>query len=142
MMRRMGAAGISGDVGRQAEPIRVLGIDHVQVAAPPGSEAQARAFYGNLLGLAEVSKPEALRGRGGAWFECGGQQLHVGIAEPFAPAGKAHPALSVAAGDLDRLAARLVDAGCAVRWDDAIPGTRRFFTADPWGNRIELTGTP
>jgi catechol 2,3-dioxygenase-like lactoylglutathione lyase family enzyme len=126
--------------GNQAEPIVLLGIDHVLLAAPPGSEAQARAFYGDLLGLPEVGKPETLQTRGGVWFECGTDQLHVGIAEPFSPARKAHPALAVAAADLDRLAVRLADAGCAVEWDGAIPSARRFFTADPWGNRIELVG--
>jgi predicted enzyme related to lactoylglutathione lyase len=123
-----------------AEPIVLLGLEHVQVAAPPGAESEARAFYGELLGLPELPKPKALRARGGAWFACGAHQLHVGIAEPFSPATKAHPALSVAAADLDRLAARLTDAGSTVQWDDTIPGTRRFFTADPWGNRIELVG--
>ncbi len=27
-----------------------LGIDHVQLAAPPGCEAEARRFFGDLLG--------------------------------------------------------------------------------------------
>jgi predicted enzyme related to lactoylglutathione lyase len=75
------------------------------------------------------------------WFACGADQLHVGISEQFTPADKAHPALQVRLADLDRLAARLEEAGASVRWDDAIPGTRRFYTADPWGNRIELVGT-
>ena len=118
----------------------VTGIDHVQVAAPPGGEARARAFYGGLLGLPELAKPAALQGRGGAWFAvgAGGQQLHVGVEDPFAPARKAHPALRV--DDLDALAARLEQAGVAVSWDDAIPGVRRFYAADPFGNRVELTG--
>ncbi len=118
----------------------VLGIDHVQVAAPAGGEDEARRFYGGLLELPELPKPAALRARGGAWFGCGPHQLHVGIAEPFAPAGQAHPALAVGAADLDRLAERLANAGSPVRWDDEIPDTRRFYTADPWGNRIELVG--
>jgi len=118
----------------------VLGIDHVQVAAPPGSEAEARWFYGELLGLAELTKPGPLQARGGVWFACGAHQLHVGIADPFAPALKAHPALAVAAAELDPLAAQLSEAGRQVRWDEEIPGTRRFFTDDPWGNRIELVG--
>lgn len=117
-----------------------IGLDHVQVAAPPGSEDDARRFYGELLGMTETPKPEALRARGGVWFACGGHQLHVGIAEPFAPATKAHPALLVRPDELDRLAQRLAAAGCEVKWDEAIPGTRRFYTADPWGNRIELVG--
>jgi catechol 2,3-dioxygenase-like lactoylglutathione lyase family enzyme len=119
----------------------VLGIDHVQVAAPPGGEAEARWFYGELLGLPELSKPEQLQARGGAWFACGAHQLHVGVAQPFTPAVKAHPALAVAPAGLDALAARLAEAGREVQWDDAIPGTRRFYTADPWGNRIELVAS-
>lgn len=113
----------------------------MQVAAPPGSEEDARGFYGRVLGLPELPKPAALRARGGVWFACGAHQLHVGIAEQFAPATKAHPALAVRADDLDRLAERLTESGCTVRWDDEIPGTRRFYTADPWGNRLELMAT-
>jgi predicted enzyme related to lactoylglutathione lyase len=127
--------------GRRGEPIQLVGIDHVQVAAPAGSGEDARRFYGLLLELPELPKPAALVARGGVWFACGSHQLHVGIAEQFAPATKAHPALAVRARDLDRLAQRLVEAGCAVQWDDAIPGTRRFYTADPWGNRLELVAS-
>ncbi|MEA2440779.1 MAG: hypothetical protein QOH76_2203 [Thermoleophilaceae bacterium] len=117
---------------------RVAGIDHVQVAAPPGCEPEARRFYGELLGLEEIEKPEPLRARGGVWFRCGleGQQLHVGVEENFTPATKAHPALAVS--ELDALAATLEDAGAPVTWDDELPGSHRFFTADPWGNRLEM----
>jgi len=120
--------------------VSIVGLDHVQVAAPVESESAARGFYGRLLGLSELEKPEALRGRGGVWFACGDHQLHVGVTEDFAPATKAHPALRVRPAGLDLIANRLAEAGCEVRWDDAIPGTRRFYTADPWGNRIELIG--
>ncbi len=112
----------------------------MQVAAPVGSEDAARRFYGGLLGLSELEKPEALRARGGVWFTCGDNQLHVGITPDFSPATKAHPALRVASSDLDRLAERLGEAGAEVQWDDAIPDVRRFYVADPWGNRIELIG--
>ncbi|HSC03239.1 MAG TPA: VOC family protein [Solirubrobacteraceae bacterium] len=125
----------------QPEPTRLIGLDHVQVAAPRGSENAARRFYGELLGMPELTKPAVLQARGGVWFACGEHQLHVGVAEPFAPATKAHPALAVRAAEIDRLAERLVEAGSPVQWDDAIAGTRRFFTADPWGNRIELVAT-
>lgn len=110
----------------------------MQVAAPVGGEDAARRFYGELLGLSELEKPEALRARGGVWFACGAQQLHVGVTSDFSPATKAHPALRVAGADLDRLADRLGEAGVEVRWDEAIPAVRRFYAADPWGNRIEL----
>ena len=52
------------------------------------------------------------------------------------PARKAHPALAV--GDVEAVAARLAAAGAPVDWDDSLAGRRRFYTADPWGNRIEL----
>jgi len=114
----------------------ITGIDHVQVAAPAGCEDDARAFYGGLLGLEELPKPAALAARGGCWFRAGGQELHVGVEEPFAPARKAHPGL--VADDLDRLAEQLRDAGRDVAFDDGIPGAKRFHVSDPFGNRIEI----
>ena len=116
--------------------VTVTGIDHVQVAAPPGCEADARAFYGDLLGLEELPKPESLRARGGCWFRAGAQELHVGVEEPFAPARKAHPGLVVAG--LEELATRLRAAGLEVTPDDSIPGVERVYVADPFGNRLEL----
>jgi catechol 2,3-dioxygenase-like lactoylglutathione lyase family enzyme len=117
----------------------VVGLDHVQVAAPPRCEAEARRFYGGLLGLPELEKPQALPARGGVWFAVGAaQQLHVGVEEDFAPARKAHPALL--AGDVEALAERLVAAGVEVRWDEGLPGVRRFYADDPWGNRLEVVG--
>jgi catechol 2,3-dioxygenase-like lactoylglutathione lyase family enzyme len=103
-------------------------LDHVQVAAPPGCEEAARAFYGGVLGLRELEKPDALRARGGVWFE----HLHVGVEDDFRPARKAHPAFLVE--HLDELAARIRD----VEWDDAVPGVRRFYASDPFGNRLEF----
>jgi catechol 2,3-dioxygenase-like lactoylglutathione lyase family enzyme len=117
----------------------ITGLDHVQVAAPPGCEAEARGFYGRVLGLTELEKPAALAARGGAWFAAGDQQLHVGVTAAFTPAAKAHPALAVASRrDLDALAERLTLAGAPVHWDDELPGAARFYTEDPWGNRLEL----
>jgi catechol 2,3-dioxygenase-like lactoylglutathione lyase family enzyme len=118
--------------------VGVVGLDHVQLAAPAGCEAQARAFFGALLGLPEIDKPVPLRARGGVWFRCGAQQLHVGVEDPHRPAVKAHPGLSVGAGELDELARRLVQAGAPVDWDVSLDPIRRFHTRDPWGNRIEL----
>lgn len=119
--------------------VAITGLDHVQLAAPPGCEPAARRFFGELLGLAELPKPAALAARGGIWFSLGQQQLHLGVDPACAPARKAHPALRVASEPLlDALADRLVAAGAPVRWDDELPGVRRFFTDDPWGNRIEL----
>ena len=114
----------------------VLWIDHVQVAAPRGCEAAARAFYAAALGMEELAKPEAIRDRGGCWFRAGAQQLHVGVEDPFAPARRAHPGLVVS--DLDAVRLRLRAAGVAYEDDDRIAGVDRLFVSDPFGNRIEL----
>jgi catechol 2,3-dioxygenase-like lactoylglutathione lyase family enzyme len=111
-------------------------IDHIQLAAPKGCEAAAREFYGAILGLKEIEKPASLRGRGGCWFACGDQQLHIGVASDFQPAKKAHPAFAV--DDLEKLHENLTSRGVKITRDDALPGVRRFYAEDPWGNRLEF----
>lgn len=119
--------------------VGVSALDHVQVAAPPGCEAEARRFYGSLLGLPEIERPEALRAGGGAWFAVGAQELHVGVTGDFSPALKAHPAFLVSdEAELHRLAAALESAGAESRFDDRDTGRLRLYSEDPWGNRIEL----
>jgi catechol 2,3-dioxygenase-like lactoylglutathione lyase family enzyme len=115
---------------------RVVGIDHVQLAMPAGREADAVAFYTGGLGLTQVPKPTELAKRGGCWFDTGSVQIHLGVEADFRPAQKAHPGLIV--DDLDSIAARLQAADHIVDVDTAVPGTRRAFVADPFGNRIEL----
>jgi catechol 2,3-dioxygenase-like lactoylglutathione lyase family enzyme len=115
----------------------VYGIDHVQLSMPAGGEALVRRFYGDILGLTELPKPPELSARGGAWFRCGPLQLHLGVESEFRPAKRAHPALLVT--DLAETIAKLSAAGFEVKYDSvAIEGFDRAFTADPFGNRIEL----
>jgi hypothetical protein len=47
--------------------VSIVGLDHVQVAAPPGNEADARRFFGELLGLPELDKPASLQRRSGVY---------------------------------------------------------------------------
>ncbi|GGC77731.1 VOC family protein [Undibacterium terreum] len=115
---------------------KIIGIDHVQVAVPQGAEDEARKFYGGLLGLNEIPKPANLAARGGAWFECGSLQLHVGAEADFKPAKKAHPALRVES--LDYFMHRLQQAGYEFKADEPMEYFDRAFTFDPFGNRIEL----
>jgi catechol 2,3-dioxygenase-like lactoylglutathione lyase family enzyme len=114
----------------------IVRIDHIQIAAPKDCETAAREFYGSILGLAEIEKPASLRGRGGCWFQCGDQQLHIGVESAFQPAKKAHPAFTVA--NLDKVRESLITHAVKISDDDSIPGTRRFFAEDPWGNRLEF----
>ena len=113
-----------------------LRFDHLQIAAPPNCEQAAREFYGEILGMAEIEKPESLRARGGCWFQCGKHQLHVGVEQDFRPAKKAH--LAFAVEDLDALRSKLMRRNFPVVDDDKLPGARRFYSADPWGNRLEF----
>ncbi len=114
----------------------IVRIDHVQIAAPKDCETAAREFYGSILGLVEIEKPASLRGRGGCWFQCGDQQLHIGVESAFQPAKKAHPAFTVA--NLDKVRESLITHAVKISDDDSIPGTRRLFAEDPWGNRLEF----
>jgi catechol 2,3-dioxygenase-like lactoylglutathione lyase family enzyme len=116
--------------------MQIVGLDHVQLAMPAGGEAQARAFYTGLLGMRELEKPEQLASRGGCWFEAPGAQLHLGVEAGFTPARKAHPALRV--DDLEALRGRLAEASVPLTPDDTLPHVRRFYAADPFGNRIEF----
>jgi catechol 2,3-dioxygenase-like lactoylglutathione lyase family enzyme len=115
----------------------VYAIDHVQLAMPRNGESVARQFYGGLLGLEELAKPPNLNARGGLWYACGALQLHLGVDVDFRAAKKAHPALRVR--DLGELRVALEKAGHAIKLDpEPIAGVERFFTADPFGNRIEF----
>lgn len=116
-----------------SENVRWVGIDHVQVAIPVGSDDAARAFYADVLGLVEVPKPAVMAARGGAWFESGDVRVHVGVEDPFVPARTAHPALAMY-GLADFVAASGLDA----TWNDEIAGVVRCHVFDPFGNRIEL----
>lgn len=114
----------------------VIGIDHVQLAMPGGHEAEARAFYGGMLGLPEKPKPAALAARGGVWFESPLVKIHLGVDADFKPARKAHPGLLVE--NLKALVARLREAGHPVEEVAGWTGRARVYVHDPFGNRIEL----
>ncbi|WP_255950279.1 VOC family protein [Streptomyces odontomachi] len=132
----------------------LIAVDHVQLAAPPGSEDALRAYYVGVLGMREIPKPPALAARGGCWFEAeqsgtsaaqstegggarrAGVQLHLGIEQDFRAARKAHPGLRV--HGIAAYAARLAERGAKVVWDDDLPGHRRFYSEDPVGNRLEF----
>ena len=116
----------------------ITGLDHVQLAMPPGADAekQAERFYCSLLGFERVPKPPALAKRGGCWFIQGPVKLHLGIDAEFRPVRKAHPALVIRG--FDALRVKLEASGVAVRPDTDLPGTRRCYIDDPFGNTIEL----
>ncbi len=110
-------------------------LDHVQICIPVGKEDEAKAFYGDILGLQETEKPYSLRPNGGLWFEIAGIQLHIGV-EKTEGRSKRHPAFEIE--DLDAVKQYLVDKGIRVKEEAPVPGQKRFTFLDPFDNRIEL----
>lgn len=116
--------------------VEIAGIDHVQMTATPADEAATLDFYRNVLGLAELPKPDELRARGGAWFQAGDTQFHIGIDPEKGPKSKRHVCFLVA--DLARARAAVVAKGAAIEEEGEAEGLKRFFIRDPAGNRIEI----
>jgi len=104
---------------------------------PAGGEEQARQFYVNVFGMQELEKPEKLKSRGGAWFENGAVQIHLGVDADFRPAKKAHPAIKVR--NYSDFISTLSEGGAVVTYDNQFEnGTDHCYIYDPFGNRIEL----
>ncbi len=114
----------------------IVGLDHVQLAMPPGREDEAEAFYAGLLGFERLPKPAPLAARGGCWFARGTTAVHLGVEEDFRPARKAHPAFVVR--DLADLEAALGAAGVQVRPNPDREAGQGAYVDDPFGNRIEF----
>jgi catechol 2,3-dioxygenase-like lactoylglutathione lyase family enzyme len=117
--------------------IGITVIDHVQIAAPTALEAEVLRFYREVLGLTEIPKPEELKARGGAWFQTGNLQMHVGIdPEGGGPKSKRHVCFLVT--DLAKAKVAVMAKGVAIEEENVAEGLARFFIRDPAGNRIEI----
>ena len=103
-----------------------IAIDHVQLAAPRGSEQTAKKFYAEILGFTEIEKPAELKKRGGCWFQNGKIQI----------AKKAHPAFEVR--NLESLKERFTHYQMKWTEDGKLPGAARIYATDPFGNRLEF----
>ena len=102
---------------------------------------RARAFYGELLGLPEIERPDF--GIPGAWYQAGEIQVHLIVAPEGAPTGappeRISPVANHAAFEIeDYGAARdaLLERGVALIETGAEVG--QLFLQDPDGNVIEL----
>ena len=112
---------------------------HVNVTVPRALEAEAKHFYGVVMGLKELPKPETSRGRGGAWYQLGEMQLHLSIEEALGEncVSKRHVCYTVS--DLADAEERFRRAGVQISPDDLpTPGWSRFYVRDPGGNRLEI----
>lgn len=117
-------------------PLSIVGIDHVQIAVPKVLEGECLAFYREVFGFREIPKPEELRGRGGAWFQVGNLQLHIGVDPEPSPRSKRHICFLVA--DMAAAKAEVARRGIPIEEESAAEGLSRIFIRDPAGNRIEI----
>jgi catechol 2,3-dioxygenase-like lactoylglutathione lyase family enzyme len=115
---------------------RYLAFEHVLLAMPDGEERRAREFYVDVLGFAEVIRPESLGGRGGGWFRAGTVMIHLGVEREFRAAAMAHPAILV--DSLADFVARCGALGCPIEPAVKLPGFDRVHVYDPFGNRLEF----
>ncbi|MES1248574.1 MAG: hypothetical protein ABUS54_12970 [Actinomycetota bacterium] len=101
-----------------------LELQHVSIPMPPGGQADARAFYGGLLGLEERQVPPKLDASELVWFRVGGDlELHCfETGETPAPSQHFCLRLDAAGGGLDELRQRLEAAASSA-------GTRRRSSA-------------
>ena len=113
-------------------------LQHVSIPRPPGSAAQTRAFYGDLLGLPEIPAPNSISDLEVIWFKIGAEaELHCFREEPLDDPSIRHFCLVV--DDLPAMRGNLSGAGFAPYDVEPIPGRPRFFCRDPFGNIIEFT---
>lgn len=114
-------------------------LQHVAIPRPPQSDAAARTFYGELLGLPELIPPPMLRTLGVIWYQVGAEsELHLFIEEPMGQ-DRSGRHFCLAVEDVEALRLRLAEAGLTVVADVPIPDRPRYFVRDPFGNLIELT---
>lgn len=124
-------------------------VDHLNVQVPPEKEEAAKAFYGGLLGLKELTKPENLGSKGAHYVisEQPWTELHLGVSreednEQTNRSQARHLGFQVD----DLAAARKAFEEAGVEIEEAEPASstargfcqHRFFLRDPGGNRLEI----
>lgn len=127
----------TGSGSLASEGVEVRRVQHVNLTIPPGSENVARAFYTEVLGLKEIPKPVELRVNGGLWYQVGALELHLSIEQDgIAPGSRRHVGFVV--GNLERARRFFSSQGIATLPQADLPGWRRFYVHDPFGNRLEI----
>ncbi|MEH7254916.1 VOC family protein [Neobacillus niacini] len=115
----------------------IIGLHHVQITIPKGTEAEGKKFYCGILGLPEIKKPESLKGRGGFWIKVGDRDVHIGTEDGFdRMSTKAHIAYEVE--EIAYWKTRLSNENIKILDAVPIPNYDRFEFRDPFGNRVEM----
>jgi catechol 2,3-dioxygenase-like lactoylglutathione lyase family enzyme len=108
---------------------------------------KAREFYGEILGFAEIPRPD-IKGVPGIWYECNGTQVHIigqrnEMAAKGIPGVGTHIALQVE--DLEEAKRVLTERGVEFKEFAPPPSLRSgpvLFVRDPDGNVVELRTEP
>ena len=115
----------------------VTQLHHINVTVPAELEAATKDFYGAVLGLEQVPKPAAAR-QSGAWYQIGGNQLHLSVDEETNGSLSSRH-ICFAVSDLRAAEEKFRDAGVEIVPDPRpVPGTQRFYVRDPGGNQLEI----
>jgi catechol 2,3-dioxygenase-like lactoylglutathione lyase family enzyme len=114
----------------------ITGIDHVQIAVPKALETACLKFYREIFAFLELEKPPELLARGGAWFQVGQLQMHIGVDADASPKSKRH--ICFLTGDLAKAKEFILSRGVTIEEEGVAEGLSRFFVSDPAGNRIEI----
>jgi catechol 2,3-dioxygenase-like lactoylglutathione lyase family enzyme len=113
--------------------MQTTGLHHVAISVKEIEPAVR--FYADVMGLEQIERPDF--GFPGAWFQAGGNQIHLMEMPDAEPDPRQHYALRV--DDLDEAVAAIEAAGGRVsRAPDVAGAGRQAFVRDPSGNRIEL----
>ncbi len=115
-------------------------LQHVTITFPPGEGAALRRFYTAAAGLAEKPVPRVIKPLGWIWFHTGdaGVELHCVPDDKLAAADSRHH-FCLQVDDLAAARRRFEEAGCEIVEAQPLPLRPRFFTRDPFNNRIEVT---
>lgn len=120
-------------------PVGVTQVHHIQIFVSPEVEQDTKRFYGEVLGLQEIPKPEPHRQYGGTWYQHGPNQLHLSLlSHPEDNRGsQRHVCYMVA--ELAHAEKVLRAAGVEILPDERpFDQWKRFYVRDPGGNNIEI----
>jgi catechol 2,3-dioxygenase-like lactoylglutathione lyase family enzyme len=118
----------------------VLRLQHTSIPMPADGRQAAQRFFGEALGMTEVTPPSTLEVDKLVWFKAGedGHEVHVFTDDDVARRSSAqHLCLEV--DDLEAIRQRLSAHGIEIEETQAIHNRPRFFVHDPFGNLIEIT---
>jgi catechol 2,3-dioxygenase-like lactoylglutathione lyase family enzyme len=113
------------------------------MTVPSAVEEASKTFYGIVLGLERIPKPDALRSRGGAWYRSGQIEFHLSLedntSDNASDNGSSRRHVCFLVADLEEAERTLLRAGVEIIPDKRpIAGWRRFYVRDPGGNRVEI----